>query len=155
MGCASPFGSVGNYIYNLKTTMLNKWVLKANYTILTKEWSGFFLPGLSWNNRRGIIDNQLRQLCCRRWLSNKPEAVISRTNLAKSQDYCYYNVLGQLCRHVLSPYVKVIIEYSLTNLRSGTLNLSKLACYVSYIPACVVVAMQRHQIIYYDVTYSQ
>ena len=105
------------------------------------------MPGLSWNNRRGIIDNQLRQLCCRRWLSNKPEAVISRTNLAKSPDYSYYNILGQLCKHVLSQFVKGITEYSMTNFRSGT---PKLACYFSYIPACVVVAMQRHQIIYYD-----
>ena len=85
----------------------------------------------SWNNRRGIIDNQLRQLCCRRWLSNKPEAVISRTNLEKSTDYSYYNILGQLCKHVLSQFVKGITEYSLTNFRSGTLNLSKLACYFS------------------------
>ena len=88
-------------------------------------------------------------------ISNKPEAVISRTNLAKSPDYSYYNILGQLCKHVLSQFVKGITEYSLTNFRSGTLNLSKLACYFSYIPACVVVAMQRHQIICYDFTYSQ
>ena len=58
-------------------------------------------------------------------------------------------------QHVLSPFVKDITEYSLTNFRSGTLSLSKLACCFAYIPACVVVAMQRHQIIYYDVTYSQ
>ena len=88
-------------------------------------------PDYSLNNRRGIIDNQLRQLCCRRWLSNKPEAVISRTNMAKSPDYSYYNILGQLCKHVLSQFVKGITEYSLTNFRSGTLNLSKLACYFS------------------------
>ena len=44
--------------------------------------------------------------------------------------------------------IKGITEYSLTNFRSGTLNLSKLACYLSHIPAHVVVAMQRHQIIY-------
>ena len=30
-----------------------------------------------------------------------------------------------------------------------------LLTYLLTIPACVVVAMQRHQIIYYDVTYSQ
>ena len=107
------------------------------------------MPGLSWNKGRGIIDKQLRQLFCRRWFSNKPpEAVISRTNLAKSPDYSYYNILGLLCKHVLSQFVKGITEYSLTNFRSGTLILSKLACYFPYIPACVVVAMQRHQIIY-------
>ena len=77
---------------------------------------------------------------------------MSRTNLAKSPDYSYYNILGQLCKHVLSPFVKGITEYLLTNFRSRTLNL---ACYFSYIPACVVVAMQRHQILYYDVMYSQ
>ena len=81
---------------------------------------------------------------------------MSRTNLAKSPDYSYYNILGQLCKHILSQFfVKGITEYSLTNFRSGTLNLSKLACYFFIIPACVVVAMQHHQIIYYDVTYSQ
>ena len=73
------------------------------------------------------------------------------TNLAKSPGYSYYNILGQLCKHVLSQFVNRITEYSLTNFRSGTLNLSKLACYVAYIPAWVVVAMQRHRIIYYDV----
>ena len=85
-----------------------------------------------------------RQLCCRRWLSNKPEAVISRTNLAKSPDYSYYNILGQLCKHVLSRLIKGITEYSVTNFQSRTLNLSKLACYCSYIPARLIVAMQRH-----------
>ena len=44
-------------------------------------------------------------------LSNKPEAVISRTNLAKSPDYSYYNILGQLCKHVLNQFVKGITEY--------------------------------------------
>ena len=73
----------------------------------------------------------------------------------KNPDYSYYNILGQLCKHVLSQFVKGVTEYSLTNFRSGTFNLSKLACYFSFIPACVVVAMQRHQIIYYDITYSQ
>ena len=31
----------------------------------------------------------------------------------------------------LSQFIKGITEYSLTNFRSGTLNLSKLACYFS------------------------
>ena len=57
------------------------------------------------------------------------------------------NILGQLCKHVLCQLIIGITEYSLTNFRSGTLNLSKLACYFSYIPARLVVAMQRHQII--------
>ena len=119
---------------------------------------GFRTNGISDQWDFGIMrcpHLKLRQLCCRRWLSNKPDAVISPTKLAKSPDYSYYNILGQLCKQVLSQFVKGITEYSLTNFRSGALNLSKLACYFSYIPACVVVAMQRHQIIYYDVTYSQ
>ena len=50
--------------------------------------------------------------------------------------------------HVLSQFVKGITEYSLTNFRSGRLNLSKLVSfYFSYIPACVVVAMRTD---YYD-----
>ena len=46
----------------------------------------------------GFFDKQLRRLC------RKPEAVILHTNLAKSPDYSHYNILGQLSKHLLSPF---------------------------------------------------
>ena len=111
-------GDITNYPMTLQSTSwweevqrdVTKFVMTChNHTIFLRNNLGFCQVCLEIT-AEVIFDNQLRQLSCRSLLSNKPEAVISRTILAKSPDCSCYNILGQLCKHVLSQLIKGIAE---------------------------------------------